>query len=134
MYKRFRNSVKVARVYRSADTGSDHYLVITTIKLRLKKHQSKKSSRVKYDTAKLENQDYLKAFTISLKKKYQVLGNRAPAKENNEEVERDSMIMKKACTETTKEVLGRPRKKKKPWISIELWNMIDQREEINKRI
>lgn len=32
--KRFRNSVKDTRVYRSADIGSDHYLVCTAIKLR----------------------------------------------------------------------------------------------------
>ena len=65
----------------------------TTITLRFKKkHQSRKRSRVKSDTAKLENEDYLKAFTISLKKKNQVLENRTPAKEDNEEVERDSKI------------------------------------------
>ena len=29
--KRFRNSVKHTRVYRSADIGSDHYLVCTTV-------------------------------------------------------------------------------------------------------
>ena len=60
---------------------------------------------------------------VSLTKRYQVLENRTPAKEINEEVERDSKIMEKAYTETTQEVLGRPRKKK-PWISIESWNMI----------
>ena len=42
--------------------------------------------------------------------------------------------MEKAYTETTKEVLGRPRKKKKPWISVESTNIIDQREETIKRI
>ena len=35
IYKRFRNSVKHTRVYRSADIGSDHYLVCTTVKLGL---------------------------------------------------------------------------------------------------
>ena len=57
----------------------------TTIKLRLKKHQSKKSSRNKYDTAKLENENYLKAFTLSLKNRYQVLENNTPAKEDAHE-------------------------------------------------
>lgn len=43
---RFRNSAK--------DIGSNHYLVCTTIKLRLKtKPKEKKSARVKYNTTKL---------------------------------------------------------------------------------
>ena len=63
-----------------------------------------------------------------------MLENRTPAKEDNEEVERDSKIMEKAYTETTNEVLGRPRKKKKPCISVESSSIIDQREETYKRI
>ena len=35
IYKRFNNSVKHTRVCRSADIGSDHYLVRTTVKLGL---------------------------------------------------------------------------------------------------
>ena len=63
--KRFRNSVKDTRVYRSADIGSDHYLVCTTVKLRLKKQtEGKKGIRVKYDTTKLKNENILKTITI----------------------------------------------------------------------
>ena len=42
--------------------------------------------------------------------------------------------MEKACTEVVERVLGSPRKRKKPWISKESWNLVDQREEINKKI
>ena len=35
--RRFRNSVKDTRVYRSADIGSDHHFVYTVVKLRLRK-------------------------------------------------------------------------------------------------
>ena len=34
--RRFRNSVKDTRVFRSADIGSDHYLVCMTVELRLR--------------------------------------------------------------------------------------------------
>jgi len=37
-------------------------------------------------------------------------------------------------TKTAEEVLGRPRKKRKPWIRKESWALVDQREEINKKI
>ena len=133
--KRFRNSVNDTRVYRAADIGSDHYLVCTTIKLRLKTQpKEKKNNRVKYDTAKLKEKDILKTFKIQLRNRYQVLEEEAPAVEEDEEVERDSERMEKAYVEVAEAVLGRPRKKKKPWISEKSWKLVEQRENINKEI
>ena len=130
----FRNSVKDTRVYRSADIGSDHYLVCTVVKLRLSKQTTeRKRCRVKYDTAKLRNEEVLRRFNIALQNSYQVLENEETAVEENEEVEQDFQVMKKAYTEVAESVLGRPRKKK-PWISEESWSLTDQREELNKKI
>ena len=65
--KQFRNLVEDTRVYRSADLGSDHYLVCTTIRLKLKRPpRQKKTGRVKYDTSKLGNEDTLKEFKVTL--------------------------------------------------------------------
>ena len=48
--RRFRNSVKDAKVYRSADIGSDHHLVCTVVKLRLSRQTTgQKRCGVKYD-------------------------------------------------------------------------------------
>ena len=133
--KRFRNSVNDTRVYRAADIGSDHYLVCTTIKLRLKTQpKEKKNNRVKYDTAKLKEEDILKTFKIQLRNRYQVLEEEAPEVEEDEEVERDSEMMEKAYVEVAEAVLGRPRRKKKPWISEKSWKLVEQRENINKEI
>ena len=62
--KRFRNSVEDTRVYRSADLGSDHYLVCTTSLKR--PPRKKKTGRVKHDTTKLGNEDTLKEFKVTL--------------------------------------------------------------------
>ena len=133
--RRFRNSVKDTRVYRSADIGSDHHLVCTVVKLRLSKQTAgKKRCRVKYDTARLRNEEVLRQFNVALQNRYQVLENEETAVEESEEVEQDFEVMKKAYTEVAETVLGRPRKKKKPWISEESWSLIDQREEINRKI
>ena len=55
--KRFRNSVEDTRVYRSADLGSDHYLVCTTSLKR--PPRQKETGRVNY-ASKLGNEDTLK--------------------------------------------------------------------------
>ena len=49
-------------------------------------------------------------------------------------MERDFRVRKKAYIEVAETVLGRPQKKKKQSISKELWDLIDQREGVNKRI
>ena len=115
--------------------GSDHHLVCTVVKLRLSKQTAgKKRCRVKYDTARLRNEEVLRRFNVALQNRYQVLENEETAVEESEEVEQDFEVMKKAYTEVAESVLGRPRKKKKPWISEESWSLIDQREEINRKI
>ena len=107
--RRFKNSVKDTRVFRSADIGSDH-------QLRLRS-QPKDKDRVKYDTAKLKNEDTRKVFDIALKNRYQVLEEEETGSVENEDIERQFNVMEKAYTEAADTVLGRPQKKKKPWIS-----------------
>ena len=51
----------------------------------------------------------------------------------DEEIERDFQVMEKAYTEVAERVQGRPRKRKKLWISDKSWNLVDQRKEINKK-
>ena len=65
--KKFRNSVIDTRVYRSADIGSDHHLVCTKVKLKLRKQQSKEqeSTRARYDTNKLKEKNVLETFKIT---------------------------------------------------------------------
>ncbi|PFX13664.1 hypothetical protein AWC38_SpisGene22233 [Stylophora pistillata] len=66
--------------------------------------------------------------------KRRVLENEETTVEENEEVEQDYQVMKKAYTEVAELVLGRPRKKKKPGISEESRSLIDRREKINEKI
>ena len=49
-------------------------------------------------------------------------------------MDRDFRVMKKAYIEAAETVLRRPQKKKKPWISKVSWDLIDQREGLNKKI
>ena len=101
--------MKDTRVYRSADIGSDHYLVCTTVKLRLRSQpKEKKGIRVKYDKTKLKNENILKTFSVALKNRYRVLEDEGLAVEEDEKIERDFQVMEKAYTEVAESVLGRP--------------------------
>ena len=132
--KKFRNSVIDTRVHRSADIGSDHYLVCAKVKLRLQKQPNKPSKiRTKFDIQK-SKKEVFNAFTIELKNRYQVSEDETPSVLDEDEIERDYQVLEKAITEVADEVLGRPKKKRKPWISEQSWALVDQREELNKKI
>ena len=63
------------------------------VKLRLRTNiKEKDSMRPRYDTAKLEEDDVRKAFTIALKNRFEIL----EGQENEEDIEREFSIMAKA--------------------------------------
>jgi len=136
--RKFRNSVEDTRVFRSADIGSDHFLMCMKVKLRLKTNpKDERRARVKYDITKLKYEDIRKTFTIALENRYEVLKEEVmeQVEEHTEgDIEREFNIMMRAHTETAETVLGKPRKRKKPWISDVSWKLVEEREEINKKI
>ena len=70
--------------------------------------------------------DILKTFSTALKNRYQVLEDEGLAiKEEDKKIEHDFQIMEKTYTEVAQRVLERPRKRNKPWISDESWNLVD---------
>jgi len=62
--RKFRTSVLDIRAMRSADVASDHYLVRSTIRLKLKRAPVTKSTQKKFDTHKLQNSDIHRRFNI----------------------------------------------------------------------
>lgn len=62
-----------------------------------------------------------------------MLGNEGLAIED-EKLERDFQVIKKAHAKVVETVLGRPRTRKKPWISEESWNLVDPWKKSNKKI
>ena len=92
--------------------------------------------RARYDTNKLKEKNVLETFMITLQNRYQALEEESPdgEEEEEDEIEKEFHIMEEAYTKKAEEVLGRPRKKTKPWKTEESWALVDQRKEINKKI
>ena len=69
--RKFRRSWRDVRVMRGADVSSDHHLLATTVKLRLKRYDNNTTStRTKYNVGLLRNKDTQAAFKISLSNRY----------------------------------------------------------------
>ena len=136
--RRFRTSVLDTRSMRSADVASDHYLVRSTIRLKLKRAPLTKSTKM-FNTQKLQNNDIHRRVNIQLRNRFQALAVEEPITEEGEEEERDeverkSEIMEKAYVQTAEEVLGYKKKKNKQWLSQGAWTLIDQRKAIKQKL
>ena len=84
--KRFRNSVLGTRVTRSTDIGSDHYLVRTTVRLKLKRTSKAKddNSRIRFDTEKLKQEVFRSRFAVPVRNKFEILEDEVMERESDE--------------------------------------------------
>ena len=71
---------------RSADVASDHYLVRSTIRLKLKRAPATKSYK-RFDTHKLQNYAIHRRFTIQLMNRFQALAVEEEMTDEGEEQE-----------------------------------------------
>ena len=93
------------RTYRGADTGSDHNLVLATIKLKLCGVVRPKGVREKCDV-----------------------------NNNNDNIERCWNNVKTAYSTTAKKVLGYRKRKSKTWISMDSWKEREEKRKLKKKI
>ena len=112
--QRFRRSCKDVRVMRGADVASDH-LVVTQIRLPLKKLKNQRRDQNKYNVGLLRERSKQESFRLSLANRY------APPQELTEDdltdIETHWKHSKELWIRTCKEVLGKKRVNHKEWIS-----------------
>jgi hypothetical protein len=125
--KKYRTSVEDTRVYRGADAATDHYLVKTTLHLKLHRNPDRSKNRTRFDTGKLIDKTIKDQFNITI-------SNRFSALSEAEDINTKCDQIEKVLTETAQEILGRVKKKNKQWLSTETWTTIDKRRKINDKI
>ena len=131
--RQHRSSVTDTRVMRNADISSDHYLVRTKLRLKLKKNTCPSNNRKKYHTEPLRNEAKRKTFYIALKNQFQPLEDIEDGDTNNStEVESKWHRFKTSYQTAAEETLGYRPKHCKPWISGESWQRIDERKELKQ--
>ena len=113
--QQFRRSILEMRVRRGADVASDHHLVQTRVRLKLKKITKPTSSRIRYDVDKLRHEAVRKKFTLELRNRLAVL---EAAEEDDHDINSKWTQFNKAYNNTAEKVLGRKRKSgKSEWLN-----------------
>ena len=112
---------------RGADVSSDHHLLMTTVRLRLKRFTNANSTLTKYNVGLLRNKDTQAAFQISLSNKFQPLQELIEDDETDNETQWEHR--KKLWHDSCEEVLGRKETQHKDWISADTTHMLETRRE-----
>ena len=120
--KRFRSGIKTAitRTCPVADVGSDHDMVMMTFQTRLKNSRKPTQPRIRFDLEKLNDPTVMSAFHATIGGRFTSLATLI-----GEDAYLDSMVIhfNKAVTHTAAELLGKQRRKRKPWVTPEILDL-----------
>ena len=115
------------RVMRGADVSSDHHLLLTSVRLRLKRYPKESHTRTKYNVGKLRDQDTRAAFQISLSNRFQPLQELMEG--DGMDIETHWKHTKMIWQDTCQEILGKEKKHQKEWISMSTIQKLEVRKE-----
>ena len=128
--KRFPSGVNIHRTrsFPGADIGSDHDLVMMTFQVRLKMARKPNQPRLRFDLEKLRNPDVACTFQATIGGKF------APLIGLSDE-DMDTMITtyNTAMIDAASEILGKERRRKKPWVTKDVLDLCDERRDLKKK-
>ena len=128
--KEYRSSVTDTVVRRGADVGSDHYLVETRLKLKLKRSPREKDGRTRFDIQKLADEEIRTKYNIEVRNRFQVLEDL----EEDENADQTNNKMENIYVATAKEVLGIAKRTSKPWLRGGTWKKEEERRQLKLKL
>lgn len=129
--KTWRTSLLDVRNKRGADVGSDHHLVVATLRLKIASirhiHQKR---RIKYNFDKLKDKEMQQHFSLELSNRFQQLRE----EEEGQDIEHNWKSIESTYINTCEKVLGKRERGREEWITSETWEAVNQRKECKKRL
>ena len=122
--QRWRSSLQDVRAKRGADIASDHHLVVAKLKMKLSARKRQQNPRIRFDVRKLRTKETKDAFQLALQNRFEAL---QVEEEEEWSVEHAWTILKQSTIGACEEALGRPLPNRKPWISDETWQKVEER-------
>ena len=122
--QRMAHSTQDVRVKRGADVGSDHELLVSKIKIKLKSLMRRTDYQQPIDIDKFKDKEMKNKYAVEIKNTFSALANF----DQTSDIEEQWNMFKNAINQCAEKTLGRKRgKNKEKWISQESWELIDQR-------
>ena len=111
-----------------ADIESDHELVMMTFRIPLKRRESQNQTRLRFDLEKLRYPAVACTFQATIGGKFAPLIGLG-----DEDMDINKMITtySTAVTDAASEILGKERRRKKPWVTRDVLDLYDERRNLN---
>ncbi|XP_071145171.1 craniofacial development protein 2-like [Mytilus edulis] len=130
---KWRRSLLDTRSYSEADVNSDHHLIISKVRLKLKKAESMiRTCRKIIDTKQLYDAEVKKKFCIELKNRLKALEDLSQMEEIDLENKWENI--KQVYQETAEKTIVFRRKNDKQWLTQDTWTIIDERRKIKEKV
>ena len=112
------------------DTPPMTDMVMMTFQTLLKNSRKPTQPRIRFDLEKLNDPTVMSAFRATIGGIFAPLATLV-----DEDADLDSMVthFNKAVTDTAAELLGKQRRKRKPWVTPEILDLCDQRRDLKKK-
>ncbi|KAM9354978.1 androglobin-like [Pholidichthys leucotaenia] len=123
--RKFRRSCQDVHVTRGADISSDHYLLLTSVRLWLKRLHNSGNTQTRYNVELMRNKDEQAAFQISLANRFQPL--QELTEDSETDIETQWQHTRRIWQDTCKEVLGRKKTQHKEWTSADTIQKLEER-------
>ena len=125
--QRFHSNVNIAmtRSFPEADIGSDHDLVMMTLRLRLQRMKNQGTIRIRFSLEKLKDPNIA---TIGGK-----FGPFLALENHDTKIDSLINIFNTAVTETANNILGKHRPAKKPWVTDSILKLCDKWRELKQK-
>ena len=125
-----RSSINKANIRFSPDVdiGSDHDLVLTTLKFKLKTKRFSRSTRIRFDLEKLRGPEIAEVLQTSTGRKFAALSVL------DSDVDTFANSVKEVALSTAEELFGRQRKKIQPLVTNEVLDLCDQRQQLKEQM
>ena len=114
------------RVMRGADIGSDHQLLVSSIKIKLNRTRPSKAMERRICVSNLNDPQLLHKYRLKVQNRFAVLQEQWNRGEGMD-IEEMSSEITSAMTDVGKRVLGFKRQQNKEWLSAETWSAVERR-------
>jgi len=126
--ERFVNNITDVKTYRGADCDSDHFLVASNLRVKLKTmSRNMRSEIVRYDIEKLRDDRKVKEFQENIQKMVREVNS------NPETVDDQWKIIKHTLGKVSEKVLRRVHRTNKPWFNVICQKAWDRRKIAKER-